>query len=180
MRDRIYATGALVVFVALLFLGGVRSGLCATNRNPRQTKSPLTVRQVSSVMIYGEYYIPIEYRYKGKEPLELVEVRVYTLLQSGRRHLLLKGAVTAHELGRGTYKLTGHIPERYRREYGSVRKTRVELWYKDKLRHSLTKPRPKAQEEWWVETEERRAVPGLQILEIDIRELKRKMEDRND
>ena len=169
--------GALMVLAALLFLGAVRSGLCESGRYSRQKKSPLTVQQVSTIMIRGGYYIPIEYRYKGREPLEVVEVRVYALLQAGKRQLLLKGVLNAHELRRGTHKVTGFIPDRYRQEYGSVRKRRVELWYKEKLRHSLTKPRPKVGEEWWIETEEQRAVPGLPILEMDIRALKRKLED---
>ncbi len=146
-----------------------------------EKKSTLIVERLQDTRIDRSPYLPIKIRYTGKEDLDQIEVRVYVLLVKGQKSAVIKGARSLSEVTTGRLDVTGHIPKRYEKQFGRLRAKRAEVWYKGKLMHALTDPKPKKGYTWWKEDADgkRKVIPALEILELDIRELKRRLKDND-
>ena len=144
-----------------------------------EKKSSLTVERLQDTKLARNTYLPVKIRYTGREDLDQIEVRVYVLLVKGKKSAVIKGARSLSEITRGRVDVTGHLPKRYEKQFGRVRAKRAEVWHKGRMRHALTNPKPKKGDTWWKEDADGKGkvIQGLEILEINIRELKRRLED---
>ncbi len=76
-----------------------------------------------------------------------VELKIYALLGRGSKKKTASGSIKLAKVERGYHSQTFMITPSLTTSYGTPRKLHVEIWYKDRLTASRTKPSTK--EKWW-------------------------------
>ena len=93
----------------------------------------------------------IEVRYKcNLKRAKSAELKIYVLLKKGRKETVAWGTFNLSDVEKGTHRETFMITPKYTDKYGTPRKFRAEIFYKDRLIASKTKPGAK-KKKWWEE-----------------------------
>jgi hypothetical protein len=93
-------------------------------------------------------FIKVKYRCHLKTAQD-VELKIYALLGSGSKKKVASGNIKLAKVEKGYHLQTFMITPSHTANYGTPRKLRVEIWYKDRLAASKTKPGTK--KKWWEE-----------------------------
>ena len=109
-------------------------------------KAYFEIRSVQTKVKKKFAFIEVKYKCNLKKAKN-VELKVYAFHKKGGVEKVTSGKFIVNEVEKGTDKELFMIGAGYVKEYGSPRKIRVEIWYKDKLRASKTKPG--AKKKWW-------------------------------
>ena len=128
------------VLVGILLLGFV------LDKAGETAKQYFDIKSIQSRVKKDFAFIQVKYKCNLKS-VENAELRIYSLLKKGSREKVAFGKFDLNEIEKGYYKETFMISASYVKEYGKPRKFRVEIWYKDRLR--ATKTKPGAKKKWW-------------------------------
>ena len=104
------------------------------------------IRSIQSRTRKDFAFIEVKYKCNVKK-IENVELKIYAFLKKGSHEKVASGSVNLSEIEKGTHKEIFLLLPKHIDEYGTPRKFRAEIWYKDRIHASRTKPGSK--EKWW-------------------------------
>ncbi len=141
----------IVVLITLLF--------CSIHSDAKQ-KSSFKVTSIQDRHKKSFAFIEVKYKCNVKKA-KSAELKIYVLLKKGRKETVALETFNLSDVEKGTHRETFMITPKYTDKYGTPRKFRAEIWYKDRLIASKTKPGAK-KKKWW----EKKDIAGI-ILPSD-------------
>ncbi len=128
------------LLIVVILLGFVLDGTGET------AKAYFDIRSIQSRTRKDFVFIEVKYKCNIKK-IENVELKIYAFLKKGSYEKVASGSFNLGEVEKGRHKeiftlLPSHIDE-----YGKPRKFRAEMWYKDRIHASKTKP--DSRKKWW-------------------------------
>ena len=143
MRKKLFK---IVVLITLLF--------CSIYSDAKR-KASFEVKSIQDRQKKSFAFIEVKYKCNVKKAKN-AELKVYVLLKKGRKETVALGTFNLSDVEKGTHRETFMITPKYTDKYGTPRKFRAEIWYKDKLTTSKTKPTAR-KKKWW----EKEGITGI-------------------
>ena len=135
MRNKLFK---IVVLITLLF--------CSIYSDAKQ-KASFKVTSIQDRQKRSFAFIEVRYECNVKKA-KSAELKIYVLLKKGRKETVALATFNLSDVEKGTHRETFMITPKYTDKYGTPRKFRAEIWYKDRLTASRTKPGVK-KKKWW-------------------------------
>ncbi len=133
---------AFSVVIAGIVLGFI------LDKGVASAKPYFDIRSIGSSVDKDFAFIKIRYRCNLRK-VKTAELKIYGLLKKGRDETVVLGTFSLNEIEKGRHKETFMIYPAYIKEHGSPRALRAEIWYKDKIRATKTKPPSSLKRKWW-------------------------------
>ncbi len=154
------------VMIGVILLGFI------LEKGVESAKPYFDIRSVQSRVI--EHYGFIDVKYKSNiRNVKTAELKIYGLLKKGRDETLISGTFTLNEIEKGRHEENFMIDPVYIREHGRPRALRAEIWYRDKIYASKTKPKSSLRDKWWKKD-------AINIIKQSDKEIERLLRDYDD
>ncbi len=159
----------LGVVIAVILLGFV------LDKSVEPARPYFDIRSIGSTLQKDFAFIDLKYTCNIKK-VERAELKIYALLKKGRDEKLASGTFTLNEIEKGSHKEAFMIMASHIKQHGGPRALRAEIWYRDKLYATKTKPSSSIKKKWWKKDTE----DMMNIITRSDKQLRKLLRDEDD